>query len=85
MCVFCILKEKSVWYVHDIAVARKEFDFLTADQLQAFDFMSVPHDEPEGYILEVAIGYPKEIHDEHNDYPLCPESSVIERKRTVTF
>jgi hypothetical protein len=32
---------------------EKEFDFLLEEQIESFDFMSVPDDAPEGYILEV--------------------------------
>lgn len=30
-----------------------------------------------GYVLECDLEYPKELHDEHNDYPLAPEHMVI--------
>ena len=29
-----------------------------------------------GYILEVDLEYPKELHETHNDYPLAPEKMV---------
>ena len=59
---------------------EKEFDFLLDEQIASFDLMSVPDDGPIGYILEVDIDYPSELHDTHNDYPLCPVSQVINIK-----
>ena len=34
-------------------------------------------DQDVGYILEVDIEYPKELHDKHNNYPLCPYKKTI--------
>ena len=39
-----------------------------------------PADDPEGYILEVDLEYPQELHHAHNAYPLAPECMVAHRE-----
>ena len=36
-----------------------------------------PDDAPEGYILEVDLDYPVQLHDVHSDYPLAPEAMTV--------
>ena len=33
-----------------------------------------------GYVLEVVLEYPKELHELHNDYPLAPNKIEIKRE-----
>ncbi|KAK3733350.1 hypothetical protein QZH41_003614 [Actinostola sp. cb2023] len=47
-----------------------------ATELQQ-DLMTLPDDGTEGYILEVDLSYPEELHDLHNDYPLAPERQKV--------
>ena len=42
-----------------------------------FDVNSVSEKSPIGYILEVDLEYPDELHVLHNDYPLAPEKLAI--------
>ena len=42
-----------------------------------FDVNSVNEKSPIGYILEVDLEYPDELHVLHNDYPLAPEKLAI--------
>ena len=57
---------------------EKEFAFLSPEQVENFDFMSVSDDGPMGFILEVDVDYPYELHDSHSDYPLCCEATSVQ-------
>ena len=45
--------------------------------VDSFDVMSVNEKSDVGYILEVELKHPKELHDLHNDYPLAPEKLTV--------
>ena len=38
-----------------------------------------------GYVLEVDLKYPLELHDAHNNYPLACESMVIKRETISNY
>ena len=50
-----------------------EFDWLTEKEIKSIVFTKVKDDADEGYVLEVDLEYPEEIHHQHADYPLAPE------------
>jgi hypothetical protein len=44
------------------------------------EIMETPDDADIGYMLEVDLEYPKELHDSHDAYPLAPERLVVDEK-----
>ena len=52
-----------------------EFNWL--QNVDKFDVMSINEKSDIGYILEVDLEYPKELHELHNDYPLAPEKLTV--------
>ena len=53
----------------------REFEWLkNVDEL---DIMSINQTSDVGYILEIDLKYPKELHKLHNDYPLAPEKLAV--------
>ena len=53
----------------------REFKWL--ENVDKLDVMSVNEKSDIGYILEVDLKYPDELHDLHNDYPLAPEKLAV--------
>ena len=51
--------------------------FKWLKNVDGFDVNSVSKKNPVGYILEVDLEYPDELHLLHNDYPLAPEKLAI--------
>ena len=56
---------------------ERHFNFMTEQQLEQIDVMSIASDSSTGYIFEVDLKYPKYLHDKHSDYPLAPETLTI--------
>ena len=50
-----------------------------------FNVLNIPDDSPKGYILEVDLEYPKELHDLHSDFPLAPENQNSQKLLTTLY
>ena len=55
------------------------FRFLQRGEIAALMLQDLPDDGGNGYIFEVDLHYPTSLHNQHDDYPLAPESLVIDR------
>ena len=51
--------------------------FKWLKNVDKFDVISISEKSPIGYILEVNLEYPEELHELHNDYPLAAEKLTI--------
>jgi len=73
------LSDANNLYGHSMAQAlpTSDFRFLSREKIHSLDITNEPEDGPAGYILEVDLEYPSELHDLHNDFPLAPEKLVV--------
>ena len=53
----------------------REFEWLK--NVHELDVMSINEKSHVGYILEVDLKYPKELHELHHDYPLAQEKFTV--------
>ena len=50
------------------------FKWLEEAEIQNLDYMNVAQNSETGYIFEVDLEYPQDLHYLHNELPFCPES-----------
>ncbi|XP_050454177.1 uncharacterized protein LOC126852925 [Cataglyphis hispanica] len=56
-------------------------DFQWVENVSSIDLMSVMPNSPTGYIIEVDLAYPSNLHDSHADLPFCPTRDKLPGKR----
>ena len=53
------------------------FRWMTQKQIDNINLAKYKEDSNKGFIAEVDLEYPKELHNLHNDYPLAPEKVKV--------
>ena len=61
------------------------FDWVEAEAWTSQHVLNIPHNSSKGYIFEVDLEYPAEIHDEHSDYPLAPEPLTVKLDKLSNY
>lgn len=59
------------------ALPVDEFRWLEDQEIESLNINSVSDDREDGFILEVDLDYPPELHDLYNEYPLAPEKMKV--------
>ena len=61
------------------------FKWLRKKEISDFCLNSISKNSFVGYILEVDLKYPSELHEIHNDYPLVPEKHEISQNMLSNY
>ena len=62
----------------------KNFRWVNEKKLIGLNPFQIDANGDTGYILQVDLEYPKELHNLHNDYPLAPENITINKIDKLT-
>ena len=74
---YIVYKDANNLYGHAMVQALPTGEFQWVEDVSDLDVTTVEPDAETGYILEVDLEYPPELHELHSDYPLAPEKMEI--------
>ena len=53
------------------------FEWVGEEEFNSLNWLEMGDDQEYGYIVEVDLVYPKNLHNSHNSFPLAPEQLTI--------
>lgn len=62
-----------------------DFKWMSDEEISKFKVSQISDENQVGYILEVDLDYPEELHDHHSDYPLAPERLSVKSEDLSPF
>ena len=70
-------------YDHDMSsfLPTSDIRFLTEDEIALHNISTTSPTEGTGYVLEIDMDYPRELHAPHSDYPLAADKFKINRDK----
>jgi hypothetical protein len=66
-------------------LSTHDFQCFYSDEIKTLNVSSLQDDGDIGFIIEVDLKYPFELHDTHNDYPLAPKSFQIQSEMLSSY
>ena len=61
------------------------FKWMSDKEIKQIDLGKYKADGKKGLILEVDLEYPHELHNLHNDYPVCPEKVTVSNNTPLGY
>ena len=61
------------------SLPTSNFRWLSTTEVNRFDIFRIENDYKKGYVMEVDLEYPEELHNLHNDLSLAPESLEVNK------
>lgn len=58
---------------------------MTNAEIEDINIATLSEDSSSGYVFEVDLDYPDDLHDAHSDYPLAPETKEVSTEELSPF
>ena len=68
-----------------MSLPTSNFKWMTDKEISKINLGKYKADGKKGLILEVDLEYPQELHDMHNDYPVCPEKVKVSKNMLSAY
>ena len=72
ICAIFVIANNLYGYAMSESLPLKDFKWLKETEYAQINWLEIDTENNNGYILEVDLSYPKDLHELHSDFQLAP-------------